>query len=89
MMYRLFLFCYQFIPKKEVVTDARGCFLTCSLFLIFKSLLLGAGDGGGVSLQMRHEEIFRGDGNILKVDAGTFLATQWLKPCAPNARPRV
>ena len=61
MMYRLFLFCYQFIPKKEVVTDARGCFLTCSLFLIFKSLLLGAGDGGGVSLQMRHEEIFRGD----------------------------
>ena len=37
--------------------------------------MLGAGDGGGASLQMRHEEIFRGDGNILKVDAGTFLAT--------------
>ena len=36
---------------------------------------LGAGDGGGASLQMGHEEIFRGDGNILKAGAGTFLAT--------------
>ena len=52
-------------------------------------MLLGAGDGAGALLRMRHEDIFRGDGNILKVDAGTFLATQWLKLCAPTARPRV
>ena len=46
-------------------------FLTCRLFLIFKSLWLGAGGRSGDWVQTGHKGIFRSCGNVLKLHAVT------------------